>query len=139
MQFGAYCRCSLYVGRGTWLLHSQISDYYDLFFLSFFFFYSVDVLFFGVFSLIHSGIRISARARGEPCLNCPCSRLISAPTISCAPPPALTTTTTSSPPPSTGSLSCATNNSLFCAVPCERRHSLSQGHGARGDCWAWAS
>lgn len=36
-------------------------------------------------------------------------------------------------------LSCAANNSLFCGVPCERRHSLSQGRGARGDCWPRAS
>ena len=45
----------------------------------------------------------------------------------------------SSPPPSSpGSLSCVINNSLFCAVPCEWRHTQSQGHGARGDCWAGA-
>lgn len=47
--------------------------------------------FFSLFSLIHTGIRSSVHARGEPSLNCPCSRLISAPTISCAPLP--------SPPP----------------------------------------
>lgn len=90
MQFGAYCWCSLYVIWGTWLLHSQISDYYELFFLSCFF-YRVGVLFSTVFLLIHTGIRSSAHARGEPCLNCLCPRLISAPTISCTPPP--------SPPP----------------------------------------
>lgn len=36
-------------------------------------------------------------------------------------------------------LSCAINNSLFCALPCERRHTQSQGHGARGDCWVVAN
>ncbi|CAB1430550.1 unnamed protein product [Pleuronectes platessa] len=48
-------------------------------------------------------------------------------------------TTTTSPPSSPGSLSCVINNSLFCAVPCEWRHTQSQGHGARGDCWVVAN
>lgn len=55
------------------------------------------------------------------------------------PPPVPTTTTATAPPPSPGSLSCAINNSLFCAVPCNWRHTQSQGHGARGACWPVAS
>lgn len=53
------------------------------------------------------------------------------------PPPPPTPSTV--PPSSLSSLSCAINNSLFCAVPCEWRHTQSQGHGARGDCWVGAS
>lgn len=56
-----------------------------------------------------------------------------APPPSPAPPPA-----TTSAPSSPGSLSWAINNRLFCGVPCERRHTQSQGHGARGERWAAA-
>lgn len=95
---------------------------------------------FTVLPLLHTRPFLSGpRAGGEPCLTLWCLRLD-------PDPPSLSPVLR---PPHhhhhrrsflqlAGCLDAA-NNSLFCGVPCERRHSLSQGRGARGDCWPRAS